>query len=203
MNEQRSPEWFAEREGKLTASMFGQAAGLGPGSRQQLWRRLFKLEVFEGNEATQWGEKHEPVAAAEWKLHFQNLQMRHTGFIRHPEHEWLGASPDILIEDDMLGEIKCPFNQQIYPAIPPYYMAQVQGQLEVANKRAAHFICWTPAAIQVWAVQRSHEYWDWLHLRLADFWTWVQAGIEPPREARAKPEEIPPVTTQVIYSTAN
>ena len=105
----------------------------------------------------------------------------------------------MLINDDGLGEIKCPYSQQLYDAIPPYYMAQVQGQLEITNRQWAAFICWTPENMRVWRVERSNEYWDWMHLRLADFWTWVVAKIEPPREKKVKEKDIPAVGVQLIY----
>ena len=180
---QRTPEWFKEREGKLTASMFGAAAGLGPGSRQQAWRRHYGLEVFHGNEATQWGEDKEPIARSEYVAHI-NSEVTETGFVVHPELPWLGASPDLLVETDGLGEIKCPFNQQLYVGIPVYYMAQMQGQMQVTDRKWCDFIVWTPEQMSVQRVYRSNEYWDWLHVRLADFWCWVQAGIEPLREKK-------------------
>ena len=180
---QRSPEWFKEREGKLTASMFGAAAGIGPGSRQQAWRRHFGLEVFHGNEATQWGEDNEPNARKCYEQH-TGRPVQETGFVVHPELPWLGASPDLLVESDGLGEIKCPFNQKLYLGIPVYYMAQMQGQMQVTDRQWCDFIVWTPEKMSVQRVYRSNEYWDWLHVRLADFWCWVQAGIEPPREKK-------------------
>jgi putative phage-type endonuclease len=197
---QKSPEWFKEREGKLTASSFGAAAGLGPGSRQQAWRRHFGLEVFTGNEATQWGEDKEPVARTEYMLRV-NPNVAEVGFVPHPSMEWLGASPDLLIDGDGLGEIKCPFMQKFYDEIPPYYMAQMQGQLQITDRQWCDFIIWTPDAMSVQRVYRSNEYWDWLHLRLADFWCWVQAGIEPPREKKPALPKIAIKTDEVkIFS---
>lgn len=194
---QRSEQWHRERQGKLTASAFGQAAGLGPGSRQQLWRRLMGVEVFEGNEATQWGVTQEPVALAAYQKEF-NVTTTEVGFVQHPSMEWLGASPDFLVGIGGVGEIKCPYNQTLYDEIPPYYMAQVQGQIQVANATFAHFVCWTPVAMRVWKVNRSDSYWDWLHLRLADFWCWVVAQIEPPREKKIASENIPSVECSVL-----
>lgn len=197
---QKSPEWFEERKGKLTASTFGQAAGMGPGSRQQLWRRTMGLETFEGNPATQWGEENEENAVISYaKRTWPEPKIERVGFVIHPGHAWLGCSPDILINDDGIGEIKCPFTQKLYDEIPMYYMAQVQGQLEITNRQWAAFICWTPERMRVWRVERSSQYWDWLHLRLADFWTWVAAKIEPPREKKVKEKDIPIVGVELIY----
>jgi len=180
---QRSAEWFKEREGKLTASVFGQAAGLAPGSRQQLWRRLHKLETFEGNAATQWGEDNEPVALGAYEIAKQT-KADLCGFVPHPEIDWLGGSPDFLIGLEGGGEIKCPMSKEIYPEIPAYYMAQVQGLMEITNRSWWDFVVWVPGQLSIRRVHRSKVYWDWLHVRLADFWCWYESGIEPPREKK-------------------
>lgn len=187
---QRTDAWFAEREGKLTASAFGQAAGIAPGSRQQLWRRLKGIDEFEGNAATEWGVDHEDTALSAYvSTRKVSTKVAQVGFIVHPTYEWLGASPDCLIDDNGLGEIKCPFTQQIYPEIPVYYMAQMQGQMEVTDRSFCDFIVWTPERMKVWRVARSRSYWNWLHVRLADFWSYVEANIEPPRSKRPKPPD--------------
>ena len=187
---QKTPEWFKAREGKLTASQFGQAAGLAPGSRQALWRRIMGLETFEGNEATQWGEANEPVALAAYEKLHQAVEQ--VGFVRHPEHEWLGASPDFLVGLEGVGEIQCPFSKEIHKEIPAYYMAQIQGQMEITHRDWCDFVVWVPDGMRVWRVERSHEYWEWLHILLADFWTWVTAQVEPPRQS--KPKSVPKVS---------
>lgn len=187
---QRSPEWFKEREGKLTASNFGQAAGLGPGSRQQLWRRLLKLEHFHGNEATDWGEKYEPVALAEYAALDPGLDIHMDGFVRHKDYEWLGGSPDFLVGASGMGEIKCPYSQIVYAEIPPHYMAQMQGLMQVCDRDWCDFVVWTPEVMSVQRVHRSNEYWDWLHLHIADFWSWVVAQIEPPRSKKNTPPKV-------------
>jgi putative phage-type endonuclease len=183
---QRTDDWFREREGKLTASAFGQAAGIAPGSRQQLWRRLHKLETFEGNDATRYGEENEPVALDAYRTLFRS-DISLTGFITHPTHLWLGGSPDLLVSDDGVGEIKCPFSGAIPEQIPPYYMAQAQGLMEITDRQWCDFIYWTPERIRVRRILRSPQYWDWLHVRLADFWIWHEAGVEPPREKKPSP----------------
>lgn len=194
---QRTPEWFKEREGKLTASAFGQAAGLGPGSRQQLWRRMAGLEPpFEGNPATEWGTAMEPVAIEAY-TQITGASVELVGFVKHSEFDWLGGSPDLLIGEFGVGEVKCPFSQELYDEVPPYYMAQVQGVLEIADRAWCDFICWTPARMSVTRIARSQTYWDWLHLRLADFWIYVQAAAEPPRAKKLAP---PDISTSIIYT---
>lgn len=187
-DQQRTEQWFKDREGKLTASMFAAAAGIGPTSRQAAWRRFFKLETFDGNEATDWGEKHEADALREYKDRVwpdANLSM--SGFVAHPELPWLGCSPDVLVGSTGLGEVKCPYSQELYEEIPPYYMAQMQGQMEITNRDWCDFIVWTPNQMSIQSVTRDRDYWQWMYEKLAEFWIYVEAGIEPPRMKRPTP----------------
>jgi len=190
---QRTDQWFKDREGKLTASSFGQAAGLGPGSRQQLWRRMMGLEEpFEGNPASQWGEEHEAEAVAEYSKRCVEdaASVSLVGFVPHPEMAWIGGSPDFFVGDKGMGEVKCPYSQVVYPEVPPYYMAQMQGLMEITQRDYCEFVVWTPDVMAVTRIDRSKEYWDWLHLRLADFWCWVVAQVEPPREKKSQPPKL-------------
>ena len=183
--EQGTQAWLDERKGKLTASVFGQAAGLGPSSRQALWRRFMGIEEREFNEAFMaYGIEHEPIARSAYMQMGTHELCEQTGFVVHPEHEWLGASPDLLVGGEGLCEIKCPANKVIYEDIPTYYMAQMQGQMEVTDREWCDFAVWTPEKLSVRRVMRSVAYWRWLHLRLADFWVYVMAACEPPRMAR-------------------
>ena len=49
----------------------------------------------------------EPAAREAYEVHTGNL-VRLVGFIPHPKIEWCGASPDGLVDDDGLVELKCP-----------------------------------------------------------------------------------------------
>jgi hypothetical protein len=103
---------------------------------------------------------------------------------------WLGGSPDFLVGGAGYGEVKCPYSQTLYPEIPPYYMAQIQGGMQITGRTYCDFVVWTPEVMSVTRVDRSEEYWDWLHLRLADFWCWVVAQVEPPREKKSQPPKL-------------
>lgn len=196
---QRTAEWYSQREGKLTASMAGQAAGLGPGSRQQAFRRFFHHETFTGNSATDWGTEKESVALEAFKqldfIHDSSIEL--TGFVRHPSIEWFGGSPDFLLANGKgMGEIKCPYSQELYDGIPPYYMAQMQALMEITGREYCEFVVWTPAKMQVSRVLRSAEYWDWLYLRLTDFWMYIVAEVEPGRDKKPTP----PPTDHLIFT---
>ncbi len=112
----------------------------------------------------------------------------------HPELGWIGASPDGRIGDRGLLEVKCPVGG-LYGDVPPYYMAQVQGQLECEDRDWCDFIVWKPRGGSLQRIVRSRAYWAWMLPRLAEFWAYVVADIEPPRIKR---KELPDDTGLVI-----
>ena len=66
--EQRSPEWFAQRKGRVTGSVAGAILGLNAHqSPDAILRRMVReyhgLESeFTGNIATEYGQLNEPMA---------------------------------------------------------------------------------------------------------------------------------------------
>lgn len=57
-DEQRTPEWYAVRRWRLTASAFASAVGFFPEQRLRLWEEKLELrEPFRGNQMTVWGTK--------------------------------------------------------------------------------------------------------------------------------------------------
>lgn len=115
MIEQRTDAWLSERSGKVTASMIyavmmkPTTAGYRDYQAQLIAERL--TGVPQGgdftNAAMQHGIDTEPQARAMYELESGN-DVTEIGFVSHPSLEWAGASPDGLIRDDGLVEIKCP-----------------------------------------------------------------------------------------------
>lgn len=188
---QLSPEWHKARENKLTGSVFGAAIGINPYmSRQKLFRQIKGIDPkFEGNEATEWGTLHEKDCVSQYEVDSGRIVID-TGFHIHSEHEWLGASPDGLVSDNGLVECKCPFSLNIYETIPLYYMAQIQGQLEIIDKDWCDFAVWTPYEFSVRRIERSKEYWEWMFPLLEEFWAYVNDDVEPKRKKKAVPPTI-------------
>jgi len=117
MTEQRTDEWFAQRLGKVTASRVadvmaktktGYSASRENYMAQLVVERLTqtKAESFT-NAAMQWGTDQEPFARAAYEA-AQGVMVEEVGFMSHPDIEMAGASPDGLVGDDGLLEIKCP-----------------------------------------------------------------------------------------------
>ena len=155
---------------------------------------------WEGNEHTARGTALEPVALAAYTRLTGNA-VRPCGLFLHPTHSWLAASPDGLVGDDGVLEIKCPARAP-HDTLPPLYMPQVQGQLVISSRRWAHFFsfCAAPAkngeggppVAALFRVERSEAYWAWLLPRLRKFYACEQADVDPGDELSLAPGEGPP-----------
>jgi putative phage-type endonuclease len=113
--EQGTDEWDELRHGRITASRIADVMAKPSTKRYKQYRREKILELLghveNAEEAPEWarhGREMEPraIAAYEWRY---DCQVIHDCFLIHKEHDWLGASPDMLMLPnlDEGGEIKC------------------------------------------------------------------------------------------------
>lgn len=166
--EQRTQEWFEARKGRITASSVGAILGLSPFmKREEVMRRMVRdwhgaEPEFKGNAATEWGERNESEALDAFFL-ATGISPIATGF--HEHSDWGGASPDGLIGEDALIEIKCPYGLRNMAApefkslseLPNYY-AQVQFQLFCTGRTLAYFFQWAKNGTSVETV-KADEAW--------------------------------------------
>lgn len=117
MHEQGTDEWLSERAGKVTASriadLMAKTKSGYSASRKNYMADLI-AERLTGvpkqgftNAAMQWGTETEPQARAMYDFQTGNSVLE-VGFIAHPSIKGTGASPDGLVGDKGLVEIKCP-----------------------------------------------------------------------------------------------
>ena len=151
MIEQRTPEWFAIRKGRITGSSVGAILGLSPfSSPDAVMRRMVREyhnapSEFEGNIATDYGTRNEEGAKREYELETGKIVVE-SGF--HTFEDWLGASPDGFVDDGLI-EIKCPFGLRNGGEFKtakeqPHYWAQMQIQMFVTKTKWCDFYQWTP-----------------------------------------------------------
>jgi len=163
MSEQQTPEWFADRLGKVTASRLsdvmaktrtGYSATRNNYMTQLVLERVTNSRA-EGytNAAMAWGTEQEPFARAAYEAHTGQM-VDEVGFIPHPEIEGTGASPDGLVGDDGMVEIKCPSSSTALECwltkaqggdpVDSKYYAQMQWQMRCADRSWCDYVVFDP-----------------------------------------------------------
>lgn len=160
------------RTGRITASRVGAIIGVNKyQTRDDVMREMVRDALgaepeFVGNAATEWGNEHEDDARSEYEREHGVLVLDAQEFVQHPEHEWLGVSPDGLLGADGMAEFKCPYWAK-YTSIEakPEYQAQVQLQLACTGRDWCAFVIWRPDEPLI--VERVERDPDWLPTHLA------------------------------------
>ena len=208
--EQLSEEWFKARKHKLTGSNIGAALGVNPWKTpddliRQMVREYHGAESeFTGNIATEYGRLHEPLASMDYMGKTGNM-VQECGFYVHPEHDWLGASPDGLIDEDGLIEIKCPFGQRnAKPPVfktcadQPHYFAQVQTEMACTGRKWTDFYQWTQNGDDVERVEFDPQWWTDSLPVLLEFYHRYINELENPVHLEDKHKEINTITAQKL-----
>ena len=170
MMEQGTEEWFTIRIGKVTASRVadviartktGYSATRDNYMAQLVCERLTnqKGESFS-NAAMQHGTDTEPLARAAYEA-LQDVLVDEVGFVPHPTIEMAGASPDGLVGDDGLLEIKCPntathIETLISKVVPGKYNTQMQFQMACTGRQWCDFVSFDnrlPAELQLFVTR--------------------------------------------------
>jgi putative phage-type endonuclease len=171
--EQRSPEWYAQRLGKATASRIADIVAktkTGVSTMRANYQAELIAERLTGaagpnyvNGPMQWGIDHEEAARALYADRC-GLLVEPAGFIDHPAILWSGASPDAYVENDGLVEIKCPntathIDTLLGRGIAGNYLTQIQWQLSCTERAWCDFVSYDPRLPDRMAlfVQRVHR----------------------------------------------
>ena len=146
---QRTPEWYAFRADKVTASDFSVAHDKNPYSSQLdfILKKSGMETPFLSNSAIQHGVKYEDVAIYMYELR-NDVIVKEYGCIPHQKYSFVGASPDGICSKHSnnkkyvgrMLEIKCPKSRKLNGFVPIYYYYQVQGQLEVCDLELCDFL---------------------------------------------------------------
>jgi putative phage-type endonuclease len=151
---QQTEEWFSARLGKVTASRVadviaktktGYSASRDNYMAQLICERLTgqQGESFT-NAAITHGTETEPLARSAYENR-RSLLVKEVGFINHPRIEMSGASPDGLVADDGLVEIKCPntathIDTLLSQKVPTKYITQMQWQMLSCQRKWCDFV---------------------------------------------------------------
>lgn len=146
---QGSPEWFALRLGKVTASRVADViaktkTGWGA-SRSNYMSQLICERLTEAvapsyvSADMQWGTDHEADARAAYEFR-TDATVDLIPFVDHPAIAMTGASPDGLVGSDGMVEFKCPttathIETLLSQSIPGKYVTQMQWQMACRPER--------------------------------------------------------------------
>lgn len=153
--EQRTPEWFASRKNRITASNFAKACGLSRyGSPKTLAKKLVSGYKLKPNVYMQWGIDHEKDASDlifdVLKKQFPDITLCFPGLIISRKYPFAAVSPDglFVLNGVIVGlEIKCP--KKMYPSIPIEYYIQIQGTMGFLGLKHYFFVVWTPEETKI------------------------------------------------------
>lgn len=177
--DQRSPEWYAARLGVPSASNFAKVVTPGGKKSMQVESYLNRLvadiitgrsDQQEPNEAMQRGTELESEARSYYELIMGPVE--EVGFCIH--EDGFGCSPDGMVGQDGLLEIKCPLAHTHVEylrdcSIPSIYIPQVQGQLLVTGRKWCDFLSYHPDMKPLLVrVERDEAYIATLHEALKE-----------------------------------
>lgn len=176
------------RNKRITASMVGAILGNSPYmTRDDAMRRMVRDALdapseFEGNIATEYGNRNEAGAIMEFQME-TGLTVEKARFVT--KEDWAGATVDGWVSDGGILECKCPFSlrkggQFKTLAEQPQYGDQVQFQLWVTDKPHAHFWQWCPTDTRPEFVEPDQEWRDHNLPILRQFYAQFLAELEAP-----------------------
>ena len=118
------------------------------------------------NAAMQWGTDVEPQARAAYEF-MRDMTVEEVGFVAHPSIPMSGASPDGLVGDDGLVEIKCPntathIETLLSGKVEQKYLFQMRWQMACTGRRWCDFVSFDPrlpVEMQLWVkrVERPED----------------------------------------------
>lgn len=150
---QGTDDWHKLRLGKVTASRFSDAMAGGAGKTRKAYMIKLIAERLTGepqegytNAVMQRGNEIEPHAREYYNL-LNDITVKEVGFVELDEN--IGASPDGLVGEEGLLEIKCPnsathIEYLLAGKLPATYKRQVQGQLWVTDREWCDFVSYDP-----------------------------------------------------------
>jgi len=149
-NIQGSDEWLEDRKGKLTASNAQAISANGKGLETYVYTLLSEkyssnTEKYT-NEDMERGNELEAMARKLYELE-KDVEINEVGFIEMDEFS--GASPDGLIGEDGLVEIKSPNDKNHFfivstEKIETKYIWQMQMQMLVTDRKWCDFVSFNP-----------------------------------------------------------
>ena len=153
---QGTPEWLAARAGRVTASMISAVLMKPETAGFRDYQAQLVAEILTGkpqgsdytNAHMQFGTETEPLARSAYEAE-TGFSVDEVGLCIHPAIERAGASPDGLVGNSGLVEIKCPkvathLAYQIAGVVPAGYKNQMMWQMACTGRDWCDFVSFRP-----------------------------------------------------------
>ncbi|KAF0748505.1 YqaJ domain-containing protein [Aphis craccivora] len=176
-----SENWRAERMIRLTASNFGRVCKM---RRNTSCKNIVHsiLYLTFNNKSIQYGRDMEDEAKTKFEEKF-GYKIKKCGLLIDVQIPYLAASPDGIIGDTAIVEIKCPYaakdteneieavstgklkycsikeNKLVLSKNHIYYY-QIQGQLHISQKEQCFFIIYTTNWMSVQIIKYDDDFWS-------------------------------------------
>ena len=199
---QGSEAWQMVRCGKVTASRLDDVLAKtksGYSSSRANYMTQLVLERVTGTKAESYtnaamlhGVTQEPFARAAYEAHTGQM-VEEVRFLPHPEIADAGASPDGLVGDDGMVEIKCPASStalEVWLAhsqggnpVDAKYYAQMQWQMRCAGRSWCDYVVFDPrmpakAQLFISRVERNDEWLKTAESEVVTFLAEVDAKVK-------------------------
>jgi len=147
--EQRTTEWYNFRYNLITASNAYKCFENIKTYNQLIYEKCQPLTIIEKNinieSSLHWGQRYENISVMIYE-NLYNTKIGDFGCIKHPNYDFLGASPDGINIDEnspyygFMLEIKNPISRNITGIPKKEYWVQCQLQLECCDLEYCHFL---------------------------------------------------------------
>lgn len=158
---QGSDQWLIARAGRVTASRISAVIAKGRGGEPSATRAAYLGELiaetltgkpcnaFQGNADTERGTEEEPNARAAYEVRHK-VMVDSVGLVVHPTIDRAGASPDGLVGEEGLLELKCPrphihIDYLLGGTPPAKYIPQMAWQVACTGRKWVDFASYCPA----------------------------------------------------------
>lgn len=185
VNQKDNTLWLEQRRLRLTASSFGlvcnrrEDSSCGPVVKKLLYSKV-------DCPATRYGQAHEADAVSSFET-LTGCVVSKCGLFIDRQRPWLAASPDGLVGEDALIEVKCPLTgknmtpdevvekkkgvvgsfwqydktNDLYSVNKRHpYHYQIQGQLQITQRQFGFLVLWTPLGVRFEKVVRDDCFWE-------------------------------------------